>query len=449
MNPTSNWVGKAYWNAFTLWHAHAEGRLPYRPLEEIVAVQDRRVKAIVKHAYETVPYYREAMSRAGLQPRDFRTAADLAQLPVLTGEEFARAPERFLSQAYRIGDGLKIQSSGSSGRPKELHYDRAALFLALAQAGRQRLVIAQFVGRRFGYREMSCVRSKSVRAQIRDFYEANSWTPRSIDLRRSIVSPGNTFEQNIGHINAFQPDVIIGYGSYLGALFRWAWTEHRPLFRPRLVLYGAEPLPDADRLLIERDFGVPVLANYQAAEALRIGFQCERRQGLHLCLDAVAVRVVGEQGSTLGPGGTGSIIVSNLTNRATVLLNYKLGDVVTLGSGPCPCGRTLPTIERVVGRSDDLLVLPGGQVGHALVVLEDLRAVPGVVQVQIVQEELRGFVLHVVCAPDTDWPLAARRLATAMYAIVGNDASLTIRRLDVISPEPGGKVRAVISRCRR
>jgi phenylacetate-CoA ligase len=442
-----SWERKAYWNAFTLWHARVEARLPYQPLEEILAVQNRRVRAIVTHAYETVPYYREVMGKAGLRPRDFRTAADLAQLPILTGEHVAHAPERFLSHHYAISPNLKIQSSGTSGRAKHIYYDPAALFLALAHGQRQRVVLAQFVGRRFGYREMSAIRSESVSVQIRHFYESYSWVPQRVDLTRSILSPRNTFEENIAQINTFQPDVISGYGSYIGALFRRAWEQDCSVFRPKAVVYGAEQLADPDRLLIEREFGVPVLSSYQAVEALRIAFQCERREGFHLCLDAVAVRVVDEQGRTVGPGDTGNIVISNLTNRATVLLNYKLGDVVTLSSASCPCGRTLPTIERIVGRSDDLLVLPDGQVAHALVVLEDLRAVPGVVQVQIIQEDLNCFMLRVVCAGDTGWGQVQRSLDAVMRMLFGKDISLGIERLDTISSEPGGKVRAVISRC--
>jgi len=444
-----SWARKTYWNAFTLWQVRAEARLPYRPLEEILAVQNRRIRTIVTHAYETVPYYRAVMDKAGLHPSDFRTADDLVRLPILTGKQVACAPEQFLSHGYASSHNLKIRSSGTSGRARYIHYDPAALFLALAHGQRQRAVLAQFVGRQFGYREMSAIRSESVSVQIRNFYESYSWVPKRVDLTRSILSPRNTFAENIAQINTFQPDVISGYGSYIGALFRRAWEQDCSVFRPKAVVYGAEQLADPDRLLIEHEFGVPVLSSYQAVEALRLAFQCERREGFHLCLDDVAVRVVDEQGRTVELGGTGNMVISNLTNRATVLLNYQLGDVVTLSPSACPCGRTLPTIEQIVGRSDDLLALPDGQVAHALVVLEDLRAVPGVVQVQIIQEDLRCFVLRVVCAGDTDWGQANQRLDAATRILFGNDISLGIERIDSIPSEPGGKVRAVISRCRQ
>ncbi|MGH8008124.1 MAG: phenylacetate--CoA ligase family protein, partial [Candidatus Binatia bacterium] len=399
----ANWLRKAYWNTFTLWHVRAEARLPYRPLEEILALQNRRVTAIIAHAYKTVPYYQEVIDRAGLRPGDFHTADDLARLPLLTGDHLAREPDRFLSRCYTNGGSLQLHSSGTSGRARTIHYDPAALFLALAHGHRQRLVLAQFVGRTFGYREMVLNRPGSTGSHIRAFYESYSWAPSNIELKRSTSSPGNSFEDTITRLNAVQPDVVSGYGSHLGALFRRAWQHSLPLLRPKAIVYGADRMVDADRLLIETEFGVPVLSTYQAGEALRIAFQCERRDAFHLSLDHVAVRVVDENGNPVGPGNRGEVVISNLTNRATVLLNYKLGDIVTVGEGPCPCGRTLPTIERIDGRADDFIARPGGHKMHALVVLAPLHHVPGVIQVQLIQEDLQRFSLRVVCVGAVEW----------------------------------------------
>jgi len=281
----TSWLRKAYWNAFTLWHARDEAQLPYRPLEEILATQNRRVHTIVAHAYESVPYYREVMDQAGLRPSDFHTADDLARLPILTGHEVADAPDRFLSRHYAKDYGLRIDSSGTSGRAKSIYYDPTALFLALAHGHRQRIVLAKFVGRTFGYRELNAVRSGSVSVQLRNFYESHSRVPGPIDFKRNRLSPEDTFADNIAHINAFQPEVIRGYGSYIGALFRWAWEADVPVFQPKAVVYGADQMTDSDRLLIETEFGVPVLSTYQSVEALRIAYQCEQRKGFHISLD--------------------------------------------------------------------------------------------------------------------------------------------------------------------
>ena len=436
---------KTYWNAYTLWHVRDEARLPFRPLDEITARQRRRVKGIVAHAYATVPYYREVMDAAGLAPRDFHTADDLAKLPILTGAQLARDPARFLSGGSANGPSLTLQSSGTSGFSKPISYDAAALFLALAHGHRQRHVLARFVGRMYGYREMRLVRDGSVAFQIRAFYESHSWVPKTVDLERSSASPGERFEETIARWNAVKPDVVHGYGSHVGALVRHALQRDLPLHRPKCVTYGADRLADADRALIEAELGVPVVSTYQAAEALRIGFQCEERRAFHLSVDHTAVRVVDREGHPVVPGSRGEIVISNLTNRASVVLNYRLGDIVTLGAQPCACGRTLPTIEGVDGRADDFIVLEDGRRMHALVALAPLLRVRGVVQVQLVQEDPHTGVLRVVCAAGRAWPSVQRDLGLAWRSTLGDALALRIERTDAIAPDTSGKVKAVIS----
>jgi phenylacetate-CoA ligase len=211
------------------------------------------------------------------------------------------------------------------------------------------------------------------------------------------------------------------------------------------MVYGADAMADSDRQLIEQEFGIPVSSTYQSVEALRIGFECERRRGFHISLDAVAVRVVNEQGKDVEPGGTGNIVISNLTNRATVLLNYKLGDVVTRSAHACDCGRTLPMIECIRGRSDDVLRLADGRVMHALVALEPLRAVPGVGQIQVVQQARDRFVLRAVAQGDVDRTETAGALIRALESKVGRTGRVEVDWVDALPPGQNGKVKAVIS----
>jgi phenylacetate-CoA ligase len=402
---------------------------------------------MVRHAAATVPHYREALAAAGLRPEDVRGADDLARLPLVGGDDLAAAPERFASNRHPADRTLALSSSGTGGRPKTVRYQPAALFTALAHGQRQRAVLAHFVGRRFGYREMSVQRRDSVAEQLRAFYEAQAWVPRAVDLRRTVLPVDTGFDEAVARIDEFRPEVIFGYGSFLGALFRRAAERGHALHRPRVLWYGADAMADADRALIEGELGIPVVSTYQADEALRLGFQCELRGGFHLVLDDVAVRVVDGDGRTLPAGERGEIVVSNLTNRATVLLNYKLGDLVTLDVDPCPCGRTLPTLARIEGRADDLVALPDGDVRHPIALLHALQSVPGVVGVQVVQEEVARFTLRAVCAAGTDWPPTARRLRETLAATLGHPLSVDAVRVEELPREAGGKVRAVISRC--
>src|SRR5208283_3215483 len=111
----------------------------------------------------------------------------------------------------------------------------------------------------------------------------------------------------------------------------------------------------------------------------------------------------------------------------------------TLGRGACPCGRSLPTLARIEGRSDDLLLLPDGSSVHALGVLNGLQAVAGVVQVQLIQEELRRFRLLVVWKEGTGLAGAETSLRDSIATRFGEDASVDIERVTAIPPDAGGK----------
>jgi phenylacetate-CoA ligase len=441
----TDWLGKPYWNAFLAWHTLRGAKLLNQPLEKIAAIQRRRIRSLLHYAYSQVTHYRELMDRLHLRPDDFRAAEDLERLPLLSKEELLDAPLRFIGADYRSGKGLLLHSSGTSGRARTIVYDSRALFMAIAYGYRQRKALASVVGGSFGYREVDLSRAGSLGSQLRAFYEQHSWIPGGIDLRRRFVSPAEPFESIRTAVNQFGPDVIRGYGSLLGVFFRWLHDRDLSLVRPKAVHYGGDRMAAPDRRLIEEHFGIPVFSTYQAAEALLIAFQCEHRQGFHISLDQVALRVVDDRGQSVEPGRTGEVILTNLTNRATVLINLKLGDVVKVGERPCPCGSPLPVLESIQGRADDLISVAGGSSLHALTTLPPLQAIPGVVQVQLVQRELRRFQLHVVCAREADWHVTRARLEEAFYSIFGRDLNLEVDKVERLAPDPSGKLRGVIS----
>ena len=441
-----NVLARYWWSAATFLEARSAARLPWRTAAQWQERQALRVRSMVRHAYATVPHYREAMQAQGLTPADFSTAGSLRQLPLVSGAELASDPGRFYSSSYGTNDTLTLHSSGTGGRPKAVRYDRGALFEALAHGQRQRAVLTAFTGRPSGYRELAILRQESVATQMRRFYEERLWVPRRLDLQRSVVPMELPFDELLRRIDAFRPDVLLGYGAHLGALLRWAWQQGREFHRPAVAWYGADAMPPADRELVERELGIPVLSTYQADEALRIAFQCERRAGFHLHVDDVAVRVLTADGREAGPGERGEIVISNLANRATVLLNYRLGDIVRLSPDACDCGRMLPTLESIEGRADDLLTLPGGESRHALSFIAPIQAVPGVVQAQLVQESSGELSVRLVCAGGSDWSAIESAVMERVRDRVGPDMVVEVRRVERIPLEPGGKTRALINR---
>jgi len=246
-----------------------------------------------------------------------------------------------------------------------------------------------------------------------------------------------------------RPDVIRGFGSAVGYLFRWAARHGREISLPRVVVFGGDHLPEVDRELIEDRHGVPVVAEYQACEALMIAFQCELRRGFHVSSDLVHLRVVDDDGNDVAAGSPGGIVISNLVNRATVLLNYRLGDRGVLSEEPCPCGRTLPLLARLEGRADDLLVRSDGERVHEGVVLKALHSVPGVLEVQVTQHEVARVEVRLVTMTDCEPERVARTVERTLHELLGGDPAVEVRAVltPAIPPSDGGKRRMVVSAC--
>jgi phenylacetate-CoA ligase len=120
------------------------------------------------------------------------------------------------------------------------------------------------------------------------------------------------------------------------------------------------------RELIETHFGIPVLSNYTAVAAFEIGYTCERRRGYHLCEDLTDLWIAGSDDRRCPAGELGEVVISNLVNRATVLLNYRLGDFARLSDERCSCGRTSRILSAVEGRVSELVHLASGDIVHPL-----------------------------------------------------------------------------------
>ena len=425
--------------------AGVERRVSFWPGARVERVQRWRLRRMVAHAYATVPYYRQTMDRLGLRPDDIATAADLARLPILERAQLRRDPEYFLSAAQPRDRHLQLLSGASTGAGQLVYYDRRALLANAVHGERDRAVVTRLVGRPVGYRETVLGAPVWPAHTIRRYVAAHIVASRRVRVERQFLSLLDPPAEIAQQIRAFAPDVIHGSGSGLALLVAHYRSSGEPFPRPKVMTYSSDALSDAARRAIEEDHGVPVLGTYQAIEAFKIGFECERRAGYHLNADLYPVRVVDAAGAPLRPGEVGDIVVSNLVNRGTVLLNYRIGDLAALLPDPCPCGRSLPLLSALAGRSDDVITLPSGRI----VPTEAVRAVfiaAGLVwQYQVVQRTPTPFTVALVVAPEADRTRLGERVAEGLAERMGEPVTIEVRFVDAIARTAGGKVRAIVA----
>jgi phenylacetate-CoA ligase len=428
-------------------HLPEQWRLPHLPREQLCAIRDERVRQIVRYAAETVPFYRDFFASQGIDPCDIQTAEDLEQLPLIGKDMVRSQAERFVSTSRWGREAVPFRSSGTTAQPQTVYHDKRSILLDSAFNERGRQVRRKLLGTVLGVRTLTIVRSAGTVHKVRAAQRAARFVPGF--TRRMSVATTEPIEKVIAVVNAYRPHVINGYGSYLEVLFRTVKARGMKMHLPGVIAYSADAMTTAGRRLIEDEFGVPVLSAYTAVEAFKIGFTCEERTGLHLHDDLTHVRIVGPDGENLPTGSKGRVVISNLVNRGTVLLNYQMNDLAALSGETCPCGRTLRLLRGLEGRVEDILTLADGR-------LVDPRSVhnvlipEGLLQYQLIQHSPARFELRLATVDRDTFELTSRSVVPSLQRLFGPSAKIeAVYYADRLPTGPGDKFRAVISHVRQ
>jgi phenylacetate-CoA ligase len=440
--PVPSLLRRVAGNAVVLAHLPGQRAIPYAPRKRIETLRDERVARMVRFAARAVPHYRDLFRRLGIDPREIRTARDLVRLPLLDKDELRAAPERFVSETRAGRNALEFVSSGTSGKAARIWHDRRSLLGNIAWGERERAVTTALVGRRLGYREAGIGYPTGTIQKVRAFYAATTLLKRPSRLALSVLTP---LADTVARLNEFRPDVISAFGNSLAAISRAVAGGELALVRPKVLIYSAESVTHDVRREIERTLGAPVISHYSAVEVFKLGFLCERREGFHLHEDLCHVRICDPDGRDLPPGEAGNVVISNLVNRGTVLLNYRLGDVASFAEQQCSCGRTLRMLADVDGRSEDMLELDHGRVLHPRAVWGVVKPWPEVVQYQLVQEQPRRFVLRLVTLAEDDYLRVAPAVARRLEELLGPGTHVATERHERLVEERSGKVRMVVA----
>jgi phenylacetate-CoA ligase len=443
-------VGRLLGNLVVLAYLRGQTRAPFLDRQRLDALRDSRIRHIVRYAARHVPFYRELFTREGLDPRDIRGAQDLDALPRLARDQVRREPSRFLSTARRARVTLPLLTGGTTGTPLEVHHDWQSLLANIGFGERERAPVIALSGGAFRPKELHVGYETSNFRKILAFYAAHTRLP--VKPRRSSVSMRAPFEEIVAAINTERPDVLTAYGGFLDSFFRTVTARGVAVHAPKVVMYVGETLPAERRAWIERELGARVMSRYCSVEAFKIGYFCERGTGFHLHDDLCHVRVVRKDGASCQPGEAGEIVISNLVNHATVLLNYPTGDVASLAGHACPCGRTHRLMSEVEGRLEDMVPLASGAQVHPRAVWAAFKDDREILQYQLVQHELRRFELKLVTATPHAFPAASHRARTALGSVLGTDALIdVVQELELgrLERAANGKFRAVESRVAR
>jgi len=405
-----------------------------RSADNVQRMQDARLRAMVRHAWENSRFYREKFERAGLKPADIRTTADLVHLPPTTKSELQALPIDF-ARARRFTDQNTVResTSGSSGRTLQIDHSSAAYDRYFAFAFRHLWNI--------GYRPWHRVAYTAYDPLVSLPWERlGLGTRQQVDLRQR--DPRSYVEALL----RIRPDVITAYPSILRLVIRSATASELERIRPRAIHLHSELLTEGIRAEISEAFGCECFDDYSTFEFHHVAYEC-REHAYHIAADNVVVEFV-RDGLLVAPGRQGEILLTGLTNHAMPLLRYAIGDVGAAGTQPCRCGRGFPTMQLLQGRVDDFIVLPSGRSFSPRMVNPAFENLPGILEHVLVQEAPDWIVAHLNVREDhrSTTPNMVER---ALRELFGEPIRLDVRLTTELERGRTGKLRCIVSRVGR
>jgi phenylacetate-CoA ligase len=400
----------------------------HRPIAELESIQAQRVRGLLQHAYAHVPYYRELLRQAGVQPRDIRSAKDIRHIPV-TPQSVLRSIPNDAITARNLDPARceRRRTSGSqSGNPFHVLVSR--------EEAAERALVTIRADMENGYRLWH--RQGFVQ---RPSFREDTWFKRIGILKSLYVSVFDDLRSQVERLRSFRPVRLAGTPSALERVARYVVEEKISDLRPRLICtLGERLLPDL-RALLERALAGEVFDRYGATESGILGWECARHEGYHLNADQCVVECT--HGDDPAPAGeAGAVALTNLCSYVRPLIRVAVGDVAQLATKPCRCGCAFPVLARVLGRDDEFLHLSSGRWIGPGEVEATFAGLDGLSSFQLVQEGPGLFRLRVVAS---DRGLSSAR--SRARGIVGEEAELRVERTAEIPLTASGKVRRVVN----
>lgn len=366
--PTSNLPGVT-WPAVPAAAAVTRLALQYQlaesqwwPPETLLRHQFQQLSVLLAHAWKTVPFQRQRLKAAGIRPGRPIGPDEWERLPLLTRQDLQESGAALQSRQIPKGHGKAqtVASSGSTGTPVTTLITELTDFFWQVITLRNHLWHRRDLTKKF--------------AAIRKFKNPATNYPQGRMTKSWGASAGLVFatgpslslsiaasvEQQVEWLQRQNPGYLLTFPSNLLQLA--THCEQRGIAFPDLVhvLTMAEILSSEVRDACRQAWGVPVTDMYTAQEVGYIALQCPDHEHYHVQSEVALVEVLDDDGRACAPGEVGKVVVTALHNFAMPLVRYELGDYAEVGE-PCPCGRGLPVLRRIVGRVRNTLVAPTGE----------------------------------------------------------------------------------------
>jgi len=406
--------------------------------ERLAALQRERLRALLVKSQRDVPYYRDLFAQLGCDAVDIHSIDDLQRLPFLTKPIIRQNLEQLRSE--RAGALARFNTGGSSGEPlifligkERISHDVAAKWRATrwwgVDIGDPEIVVWGSPIELTAQDRIRQFRDRLLRTQLLPAFEMSE----------------SKLDGFVDTIRRTRPAMLFGYPSSISLIAKHAEKRGQAMndLGIRVAFVTSERLYEHQRDDITRVFGCPVANGYGGRDAGFIAHQCPQG-GMHITAEDLIVEIVDRDGQVLPRGAAGEVVVTHLATGEFPFVRYRTGDVAVLSDRVCACGRGLPLLEEIQGRTTDFVVAADGTIMHGLAVVYPIRDIPGIEAFKVVQETLLRVVVQIVpgenCGPQVETLIVG-----GIKARLGQEVDVQVLRVADIPREKSGKYRYVQS----
>lgn len=409
--------------------------------EVLTAFQLRQAENLLKHAWRTVPYYRQSLSEVAKIPTGKLRIDDFRRVPLLRKSDLQVHANDMKSKGLPNSHLplYKISTSGSTGIP-----------LTMAGSG----VSARFnkaLAMRWHTWHRRIPNNKIAEAVLPLADETKApkngyrWGNGFVSGPKAIMGANQPIERQLKWLLDENPHYFMTLPSNLNALLQHCERTGVRISNLSQVMIRGEPLSDDLRAYCREVWGVPVTASYGSEEFAFIALQCPDAEHYHVLAEHLLVEVLDDEGNHVKPGAWGRVVITDLHNFAVPMIRYEIGDYAEVGPN-CACGRGLPVITRILGRTRNMFVLPWGDkfwpvFSKALADIQD--EVPKLMQSQLIQLNRRQVTLRMVVSDALSEDEEAT-VKKGMAAALGGHFEVELEYVDAIPRAASGKFEEAI-----
>jgi phenylacetate-CoA ligase len=406
--------------------------------QQLEELQTDRLRKLLHHTYQHVPYYRKSFQLSGLS---LQSPIEIEKIPLLSKSDVRNNIHfSMFSKDHKKKEMLRIQTSGSTGQPFICYADKFQLEMRFATT----LRALEMTGWRFG------------KKQLRLWHQTLGMTKKqalqekidSILLRRKFVPAFEMTEKSVAKlfrmIEKYKPVLIDGYAESLNFISMFApYSTSQDRIA---VMSSAQQLTPETRHMIQEKLSAKVFDKYGSREFSGIAYQCTEGRNFHVQDESYIVEILIDGRKAL-PGEVGELVITDLNNFSVPLIRYRIGDLaLAVEQNPCPCGRNHSQIGMISGRTQALVLcengvwLPGTFFAHFF---KDYQF--AIQHFQIVQEKPGAFRVNII--PTSRYTLEIEsQIRDGLYRFTGSATAIEFLQVKEIPMERTGKRTPVISK---